>query len=197
MKQYQWWWDNVKDENGEFEGWLGGVDSPSRKYVANYVKGKEFKSVLDCACGYCTDRIAFEGMDYQGIDITPFLVDLANSKGLDVIQGNIEHIPLKNGSVDLVYARHILEHLESYEKALFEMVRVAKKEVMVVFFRKPGVNEELGVDQALGGQVYLNRYDLMKLIDYCQSLPGVDRPYMTLDIEGSEDEAVLHIIKKP
>jgi ubiquinone/menaquinone biosynthesis C-methylase UbiE len=50
-------------------------------------------------------------------------------------KGFIQSLPFEDESVDIVIARHILEHLgEGYEAAIKEVYRVADKEAIIVLF---------------------------------------------------------------
>ena len=77
--QNQWWLDNVTRREGEFYGWLGGDNDPSRVAVKNHILDEKYSTMLDCACGGCAGYI--DGIDYTGIDSTPYLVNRAKNKG--------------------------------------------------------------------------------------------------------------------
>lgn len=158
------WWDR-NWQNPRFRGWLGEEDTPSR--VETYRVVRNYKSVLDCACGTCLDYVKYkkEGLDivYKGIDTCRGLVDEAVSRGIDVELMDIEKMTFEDNSYEVVTARHILEHLPGYRRALEEMCRVAKHEVVVVFFKAPGKEEMLNVDKNLNGEVNLNTYSKAKI----------------------------------
>ncbi len=128
------------------------------------------------------------------MDITPKLVDSAQAQGINVQCGSIEQIPMYDASVDVCYARHILEHLDYYHNALPELVRVAKKEVVIVFFIKPGNKPDtIDCSDCNGFLLYHNYYNQEKLENYITSLNSVD----TIQWEDVLlDETILHIYLK-
>ena len=143
QRHEQWWQKNcvVEKKLEEFSSWLGDLNADSRVKMRNYIKNKGYKSVLDIPSGLCIDFYGFKkdktNINYHGIDITPYLVKRAKKLGISVSQGTIENIQLDDSSFDVAYARHILEHLNHYQKAINELVRVAEKEVIIIFFIKP------------------------------------------------------------
>jgi len=157
------WWDK-NYQRPDFRGWLGGVDATSRSIVVNIAKN--YESVLDCACGICLDWDRYQKenikIQYTGLDACNGLVKEACERGINVVEGSIEKIPFKDSSFDIVTARHILEHLSDFKKALREMARVARHEVVVVFFLPPD-KENIGTDPRLGSEVHLNTYSKAKV----------------------------------
>ena len=161
------WWDK-NFEMIKFRNWLGGVNADSRKALFNIVK--DYKSVLDCACGICLDweKYKKEKLDikYTGVDNCKGLVDEAVGRGIDVVEGDITDLPFGDNSFEIVTGRHILEHLPKFEDAINEMHRVAEKEVVIIFFLPPGEKEHIGKDKNLDNQVHLNTYSKKKIDDF-------------------------------
>lgn len=100
-------------------------------------------------------------------------------------------IPFEDAAFDIVYARHILEHLPYYEKALEELIRVARYEALVVFFI-PATDVEDIIDFGIsdGHMVYHNRYNRAKLEKFVLSQPKVS--HITWETI-SQNEEILHI----
>jgi len=136
-----WWDSNVDTRMTEFEEWIGDPMSPSKVIVRKYVAENKYKSILDCGCGLCSEYYGYknDGVDIQyiGLDSCAKLVSRAESKGIGIVKGSIESIPIPDNAVEVAYARHVLEHIFGYESALSEMIRVATKEVIVTFFIHP------------------------------------------------------------
>lgn len=137
----QWYCNNVGSTVSwpAFEGnWCQPTNVPSRMYVREHIKEKNYHSMLDAACGMCVEYDGLQddsyAIDYTGIDITPQLVSRAQARSINVIEGSIEAIPFADNSFDVAYARWVLESLPYYDTAINEMVRVARDEVMIVFF---------------------------------------------------------------
>lgn len=168
-----WWDDNYT--RSDFRSWLTNEGSFSRSILTDLVRG--YDSVLDCACGTCLDYFEYKKklipVKYKGIDSCKGLVDEAKSFGIDCDLGSIEELPYKDGSFDIVTARHILEHLDYYEKALSEMCRVAKYEVAVIFFLPPQGQEVLEKDPALKYAVNINKYGKKKLEEFASQFGDI------------------------
>jgi ubiquinone/menaquinone biosynthesis C-methylase UbiE len=52
------------------------------------------------------------------------------------VSGDIENLPFKNGQFDTVVSTHTLEHTKNLQKAVSELRRVAKKELIIVVPRQ-------------------------------------------------------------
>ena len=117
-----------------------------RVKAINHIRQKGYTSVLDLGCGLCIDYMGYVkngvAIKYQGLEVSQLLVDRAQGMGFPVKQGSIENIPFADSTFDVCYARHILEHLEHYKLAISEMVRVARREVLIVFFIRPWVEPD-------------------------------------------------------
>lgn len=169
------WWDkNYK--RSDFRGWIAQDSNSTRKRLAELVK--PYGSVLDCACGTCMDYFEYKSqgipIKYKGVDFCEGLVEEAKEKGIDCVHGSIEELPFKDKSFDIVTARHILEHLDYYEKAISEMCRVAKKEVIVIFFLPLREKDMLQKDKALNYEVNVNEYGKKKLEDYASKFGSLE-----------------------
>ncbi len=198
LKPYEKWWSNhlrSSEDIVKCSDWWGNEDAISRAVARIHIKGKGYKSILDIPCGLCADYLGFKkaGIDieYLGIDITEQLVTRAIGQGIPAKQGSIEKIPCKDSAVDICYVRHILEHLPSYEDALRELIRVAKKEVLIVFFVPPHDGETAINSRIVDGDViYYNWYNKAGLEKFIKRNPKVH------DIEWGEvtkEECILHI----
>ena len=166
--QYDWWLKNIGKDNKIFEDWLGDINQTSRKYVRGLIKERGIKHVLDVACGYCMDlegyRAEYMDIRYIPYDVNPKVIERAEERyGVYGHVGNIENLPFDNDSFECVTARHILEHLEYYEKALSEMFRVARRYVFVVLFLPLSDKDNIKMDKNLNEEVYLNEYSRGKL----------------------------------
>ena len=95
----------------------------------------ECATVLEAGCGtgqtlplFCARHTTI------GFDISPYALAIAKKNCDTSIQGDIFHIPLKDGSCDLVYNSGVIEHfVEPHNRdAVSEMVRVTKKGGFVI-----------------------------------------------------------------
>lgn len=70
---------------------------------------------LGCSYGYLLEAARQRGWEGCGVDVSPEMVGRGQSRGLDVRLGSTVVLPFEEGSVDVVYARHVLEHeIETY-----------------------------------------------------------------------------------
>jgi len=88
------------------------------------------KRMLDAGCGegYFLSKLAGNGRELHGIDISEKNVEVARSLVPDASTavGDITRIPYPDGYFDCVSALEILDHLAEPEKALSEMRRVLR-----------------------------------------------------------------------
>jgi len=122
------------------------IESNFLKKAINSLKKNKIK-VLDVACG--TGRMLQEtfsikkDIEYYGIDTSKEIIKhlkekakkLGVEKNIKIKIGDAEKMPFKDESFDIVYSFHLLWHLEKegQEKIIKEMLRVCKKEGLVVF----------------------------------------------------------------
>jgi ubiquinone/menaquinone biosynthesis C-methylase UbiE len=164
---------------------------------------KGYQSVLDVGCG---TGVSHEGYykdgytgEYTGVDNCKEMVDIGKSQGINCVLADGDKLPFPDKSIDFVYCRHVLEHQdEGYEAILKEMLRVASKEVVAVFFMVPKDIEEdqFGYDANLNNEVPLNVYSMKKLKRFvsCRRLKS-EWEYLG-GPAGRYSEAILHIYKK-
>jgi ubiquinone/menaquinone biosynthesis C-methylase UbiE len=199
LKPYEQWWEkNVDSLMSEFAQWLGDTSDPSRLKARRHIQVRNYRSILDIPCGLATDFYGFRrdavDIEYMGMDITPKLIKFAQDNNVPVRQGNIEAIACEDSSFDVCYARHILEHLAYYESAVAELIRVAKKEVLIVFFIKPTEASDtytLNFDRDC--LLYANHYNRQKLQNFVLSNAKV------ASIEWEDVDAkdiILHVYLK-
>ncbi len=101
-------------------------------------------SVLEVGCGegFSTRRYRLalpSSTSFAACDVEDRLVDAARSRnpGVDVTQASIYELPRADASFDLVVATEVLEHLDDPGRALRELVRVSKRQVLVSVPREP------------------------------------------------------------
>lgn len=193
------WWHKTLDKVislEKFEEVVGGVDFPSRVAVREHIKKQGYRTLLDVPCGLGLDYVGFKKeeypIEYRGIDINTALVHNARRLGIPVVQASIEDIPYFDKSCDVVYARYILEHLDSYKKALLELIRVADKEVVIVFCHKPRhmIYDEISYVEIGGTYLYMNYYARGPLEDFILAHPRVRQ--IVWEPVGEQEE-ILHI----
>lgn len=87
-------------------------------------------AVLDIGCGYgyVIEAARRKGLRGLGLDISPHAVAACRERGYEAQVGPMEQIPLKDGEVQLVTAKHVFEHTLQPSKALEECRRVLAAE---------------------------------------------------------------------
>ena len=83
---------------------------------------------LGCGSGAFTEMLRREGYDAVGVDISPKLVALGKSKypGLNLIEGDVEHLPFDTGSYDGVLLSGLVHHFPDPRKCAAETFRILK-----------------------------------------------------------------------
>lgn len=106
-------------------GYHALVDDLEIELTARYGTGKD---VLECGCGtgLLLERIAEYANKAVGIDLSPGMLSLARSRGLDVHEGSVTALPFEDATFDVTCSYKVLAHVPDIGKALREMVRVTK-----------------------------------------------------------------------
>jgi arsenite methyltransferase len=110
-------------------------------------------TVLDLGCGAGVDvcvaaLLVGIGGKVIGVDLTPMMVQTAQRhatqagfESVDVIEGNLEHLPLENESVDIVISNGAINLVSSKPKVFAEIFRVLKSEGKLYFADMIDVSE--------------------------------------------------------
>lgn len=116
---------------------LQGETDLNKKTIEEILKIIKDKKVLEVGCG----RAYLSGLLAQHNKVTA--VDIVVSKELvkkypkvKFVEGNIENLPFKNQSFDVVVTTHTLEHVKNLGLAYSEIRRVAKEKVIIVVPRQ-------------------------------------------------------------
>lgn len=113
-----------------------------RRRVADLVTNTAPTSVLDVGCGegVITDELAaiLPGARVVGLDVPdPRLEVEWRGRKAEFTAGSAYELPFEDASFDLVSAIEVFEHLERPDRALAELVRVARRHVLVSVPREP------------------------------------------------------------
>jgi len=121
-----------------------GPQHPTQLYaIKKYVKGDV--TFLDYGCGSGTTLEALLNnpdnkdywITYMGVDIIPKNIEWCRKNFPDHdFEGNpsLHKIDMPDNSYDVVYSRHVVDHMKSFEDAMDEHCRVAKELVIVVLW---------------------------------------------------------------
>lgn len=196
QQQQTWWNDNVTSDENVFYNWICDSNAMTKKYGRSHIILNNYKSMLDVGCANTTMYNGFQEdgyeIDYTGIDSCKYFVKRGVSKDVNVVYGDVNSMMFRDNLFDVVYSRHIIEHQRSCEELLQETIRVAKYEVLHVFFKKPNETfvHEINYDKNLN--LYHNTYSRY-LIEYLLSNHSKVMSYRwNNDVKA--DECVLHIL---
>ncbi len=196
MSEGNWWDTRLKDKEA-FEFFvknLGDQNMPSRIAARELAIGLGIKSVLDVGCGPALDRWVDTGVVWHGVDASDLLVDHCHSRSISVDQAPAHCLPYRDDSFDLVYSRHVWEHLPHYHAALIEACRVARKAVMITFFRPPGLHTEIRISDG----AHYNDYRLSDIrVAFERCWPGCTFHEIKLDAQEflPDGETILYVGK--
>ncbi len=103
------------------------------RLIATCARLAEFKagaSVADLGCGsgVFTDLLHRQGYEAVGLDLSPKLIGLARQKypGVEFIEGDVEHLPFPDDSLDGVLLSGLVHHLPDPARCAGEVFRVLK-----------------------------------------------------------------------
>lgn len=174
-----WWSKNAAHRMGDLLGWLGPVSAMTRSLMREHVMQRGYHSLLDVGCGPAIDREGFANirypMDYHGVDQCETFVHAARQRNLQVQCATSNSLPFPDGFFEVAYCRHVLEHLEEPDSTLTEMLRVARREVIITFFLKPGVADELQSSVEDGAVLHHNRWSERRICRHVWSNDRVAR----------------------
>jgi SAM-dependent methyltransferase len=135
-------------------------------------------SLLDAPCGNgrLYRGLEREGLldriDYAGLDLTPNLVEAARRlmPAHEITMGSVESMPFPDASFDVIVAQHILRHLESYEQAIREYLRVGRWMVVIVEKAAAEKKDEKGTGYSEGeGHFWTNSWDPVRIKHFARA----------------------------
>ncbi len=116
-------------------------------YMIRRIAGGGARSVLEVACGtgWNVSRFRDAGLSYFGLDISETAIALASLKYPEnqYVNTSIADCSMfRDGAFDVVYNSAMLEHIGYFEEAIQEMVRLARRQTIILFFEGLSENEE-------------------------------------------------------
>jgi len=151
------------------------ISHPVRQVIADTAWTESCVSVLDAGCNVGMSYPYFRERTflYYGIDFQEKFVQRAKElhPSGEFRVGNVLSIPFKDRSMDMVFCKDVLEHLEhpNYKQAVSEMWRCANKVMCVSFFNAPGEQKLSWHDAGF----WNNTYDVVEFEMLLANLPGV------------------------
>lgn len=138
------------------DGYHALVDDLEVDLCARYGTGKD---ILECGCGtgLILDRLKTFANRAAGIDLSPGMLTLAKSRGLEVKEGSVTELPFGDAEFDVTCSFKVLAHVPDIGKALAEMARVTRPGgVILAEFYNPlslrGLAKRLGPAGKVGDQ---------------------------------------------
>ena len=199
-------WFNTPDTHTLCRAGGNGPQHPSQLYaIKKYVEPR--MSFLDYGAGSGTtyEALLQTGMlttfikEYRGLDIIPKNIEWCQQtfpNGNWAVNRKLHKIDSSNQSWDVVYSRHVVDHMESFEKAMDEHKRVAKKLVIVILWTGllDGDHHEIKniVDQRglptekLYPNEYTNNYSRKLVIEYLNSDPQWELLELNENVGGNQ-----------
>lgn len=189
MDVTQDYWDNLMETDENAANYMysygEGPGCETRKVIGSFVNDGE--SVLDLAAGpaWNYDHFKEYGPDviYKATDLSPRFVRVAKARHpeMNIELGDMRDIKEDDGSWDVVLLQDALEHTNGYEKPVSEALRVARKRVIVCFWRTmKDVVTKTNDDTDKGTNGYGSDYNLDEWEEFIDSLG-----YMWLQTETS------------
>jgi SAM-dependent methyltransferase len=201
MEKEQTYWNNHLCEdhyNNVFVQWVGDCNATSKLYVYEHLSNKNYASVIDLGCG---DASIYQGIqkrnisiDYTGVDTCKFFINLCKQQNINVIDSDIRNVSTAvNAKYDFVLGRHVLEHQDNFHELIEEMIRLAKKEVVCIFFIKPDLtSEETVINYEKETNLYHNTYSYSLITQFLTKHPRVSSFHLA-SIPNTDVEVALHI----
>lgn len=169
MDPNQLWFSTIETDT-LCRGGGNGPAHPSQLYaIKKYVEPD--MEILDYGCGSGTTwealktELDWNPRQYLGVDIIPKNIEWCKKTFPETnwkVNPSIHKINQPDHLYDVVYSRHVVDHMKSFEEAMDEHCRVAKKLVIVVLwysFAKGDEHEIKNIDyRPSGGELYPNEY---------------------------------------
>jgi ubiquinone/menaquinone biosynthesis C-methylase UbiE len=192
MEEQTWWNNHIKENMESYKQWVGDEKAESKQYMANYLKNKNYKTLLDSGCGDGFFNQTLQNhhidIDYTGVDTCHYFIELNKSKGIKIINSDIRKIPVEDNSYDIVFSRHTFEHQSNYKIILEESIRISKMETCIIFFIRPTLFEKIDYNETVN--LYHNQYSRSSIEKSLFEHKKV-KSWSWIDI--NEQECALHI----
>jgi len=198
-------WFNTPETDILCRGGDNGPAHVSQLYaIEKYVKQTD--TFLDYGCGSATtfealSRIGYPMKDYLGLDIIPKNIEWCKQNfplGHFEVNTQVNKITQPDKSWDVVFSRHVVDHMNSFEDAMDEHCRVARELVLVILWYSLNSTDEHIIknidyrhekDGKLYPDEFLNSYSRKKVMEYLENKEGWEILEVTEHI-GKEDIAI-------
>ena len=189
----QTWWDKeIKDQFPAFKSWVGNTHAPSKVVMRDFIIKEGYKSIVDFGCGMCDDYFEYKKIPitWTGIEGSSFLYEHAQVKEIPVIPVEAHDTGLPDNEAEVSYSRHVLEHQRHYEPILTEMIRIASKLVVHIFFIPPRDIEIINWQRETN--LYHNTFIRKEMEDFAMQNPKV-KTLGWLKVAPTEEALIIEL----
>lgn len=176
------YWDNLMETDESAAQYMysygEGPGCETRMMIGQFINDGE--SVLDLGCGPAWNYDHFKEygpiVTYKATDLSPRFVRVAKARHpeMNIEVGDIRSVMEDDDSFDVVLLQDVLEHTNGYEKPVSEALRVARKRVVVCFWRTmENVVTKTNDDRDKGTDGYGSDYNKQEWEDFLNTLPYV------------------------
>ena len=107
------------------DGYHKLIDQQAADIVRHVAENKRVLEI-GCGTGLILQRVAKFTEYAHGIDISPKMLAKAEKRGLNVEVADATSLPFEDESFDVIYSFKVLAHVENWELAMKEMMRVLR-----------------------------------------------------------------------
>ncbi len=173
-----WWTENERDVGETFLAFnkISAARDFTRDLIRQWSSAGQVKSILEIAFGglheyrFLREHLAATQTAYAGVDWTAHFIAHAQKEFPENrwTQGDIVRGVWVEGA-DLVYSQHMMEHLPALEPALSNMLRLAGKCLINIFFIPPKAFDCYEVVNWKQYPLYHNTYSIGHIEHVCRA----------------------------
>ena len=189
----QTWWDKeIKNQFNDFKSWVGKSNAQSKVVIRDFIIKEGYKSIIDFGCGLCDDYFEYKKIPitWTGIEGSEFLYKHTQVQEIPVIKAEAHKTGLPDQSAEVAYSRHVLEHQRYYEPILTEMIRVASKMVIHIFFISPRDKEIINFQE--NTNLYHNTFDRNEIFKFLEKHIKV-KGFKFQQITSTEEALIINL----
>lgn len=104
-----------------------GLNSKCISYISSNLE-PDSKTLLEVGCGKGFFLKSTAGYEKYGCD----LFDQIDIKGVKYQKADVEFLPYEDNQFDIVTCFHTLEHIKNIDRAIYELKRITRKQLIIV-----------------------------------------------------------------
>lgn len=164
-------------------------------------------SVLDVGCGSCSSletmrKIFGNDITYKGVDFSKKHIDWCK-KNFDE-EFDVQHaldLKEKDESWDVAWSRHVVDHLESFEDGMLELMRVARKKVICTLWVPFDDAEEHKIKPIVEREIvfpseWTNIYSRKKAMEFLEKSGWNYEVYERIGYTGKRSDTIIVMERK-